>query len=316
MTDRKILERDTGALFSDLWNRYDELLFEASVDLFLQRLRLAGFDTSWFQGKRCLDAGCGGGRNSIAMARLGASEVIGIDVGAGGLDDARSRGRNLDNLKFQHASILEMPFDDNSFDMVWCAGVLMLVADDERAIDELTRVTKPGGTLYLLVYATGGMRWPMVEWLRVPSANIGKDLLDAAIEKAGLAPNKRRTILDDLLAPRIDTYHWDRLERMLRRRGFEHIQRWGPACRLDHEMDLKSYREDLQCFRDTFAAGEDEGQFGSKAGLFAQGRAALDGALNIIRWYEAAVAAGEMTLEAAMNETIGQGHHRVLARKV
>ena len=43
--------------------------------LFGKRLELAKFDAKWFEGKNCLDAGCGGGRNSIAMARLGAKQA-------------------------------------------------------------------------------------------------------------------------------------------------------------------------------------------------------------------------------------------------
>src|SRR5262245_12110009 len=110
MEDRVSLEQDTGRLFSDLWGPYDGKLFEESVDLFVKRLQRARFDPNWFKGKSCLDAGCGGGRNSIAMARLGAKEVVGIDVGEQGLVDAQQRSRGLSNLKFRHGSILDIPF--------------------------------------------------------------------------------------------------------------------------------------------------------------------------------------------------------------
>src|SRR5262245_43926192 len=85
MEDRVSLEHNTGRLFSDLWGPYDGKLFEESVDLFVKRLQKARFDPNWFKAKSCLDAGCGGGRNSVAMARLGAKEVVGIDVGEQGL---------------------------------------------------------------------------------------------------------------------------------------------------------------------------------------------------------------------------------------
>src|SRR5438874_1223600 len=71
---------ETGRLFGDLWHRYDENLYEESIALFARRFEANGFDLSWFRGRRCLDAGCGGGRYSIAMARLGASQVIGCDI--------------------------------------------------------------------------------------------------------------------------------------------------------------------------------------------------------------------------------------------
>ena len=71
----------------------------------------------------CLDAGCGGGRNSIAMATLAARRVVGIDVGRDGLADATRRSRGIPNLEFGLASVLDIPFQNEAFDMVWCAGV-------------------------------------------------------------------------------------------------------------------------------------------------------------------------------------------------
>ncbi len=314
MNDRVSLERSTGQLFGDLWEPYDETLFEESVQLFVKRLDRVRFDTKWFKGKVCLDAGCGGGRNSIAMARLGANEVVGIDIGEQGLMDARQRSKGLPNVKFQCGSILDIPFESETFDMVWCAGVLMTTADDERALDELARVTKRGGYLYLLVYATGGLRWPLIQWLRPLAAQIGRQTTERAIEQAGLLANKRRTFLDDLFCPRLDFYHWDRLDRMLKGRGFQQIQRWSPECRLDHEADLKSYRKDLEALLALFVAGDRE-DFGKHRGLFAIARSATEATINSVRWFEEAVQQGKMAAETAMNHVIGQGHHRALAVK-
>ena len=84
--------------------------------------RFAGVPRERFRGRGCLDAGCGGGRNSIAMARLGAARVTGIDLGVQGLEDARAARRILQR-RIQHVSILDIPFPDATFDVVWCAGV-------------------------------------------------------------------------------------------------------------------------------------------------------------------------------------------------
>jgi ubiquinone/menaquinone biosynthesis C-methylase UbiE len=312
MEDRASLERNTGQLFGDLWAQYDAKLFEESVDLFDKRLQRARFDANWFKGKICLDAGCGGGRNSIAMARLGAKRVVGIDVGEEGLADAEQRSRDLPNVEFQYGSILDIPFPDETFDMVWCAGVLMITANDERALDELTRVTKTGGYLYLLVYATGGLRWPLIQSLRPLASQIDKPAIDRAIQIAGLSANKRRSFLDDLFCPRLDFFHWHRLERMLKERGFREIQRWNTECRLDHEADLESYRKDLQALLALFIAGENH-DFGEHRNLFSAGRSAIEATIDSIRWFEEAVQRKDMPVEAAMNRVIGQGHHRVLA---
>jgi ubiquinone/menaquinone biosynthesis C-methylase UbiE len=314
MEDRALLEHDTGQLFSDLWGPYDTQLFKQSVQVFSKRHAIARFDIAWFNGKACLDAGCGGGRNGIAMARLGAKEVIGIDVGEEGLADARRRSQGLSNIKFLHASILDIPFEDKTFDMVWCAGVLMITADEDKALDELTRVLKRDGYLYLLVYATGGMRWPLIQQLRPLAGQIGKPAVERAIQLASLPANKRRTFLDDLYCPRLDFYHWDRLERMLKSRGFHGVKRWGPECRLDHEADLESYRTDLEALSALFSAGDRE-EFGKARLLFQAGHKTIRATIDSICWFENAVRHGEMSSDMAMNQVIGQGHHRVLAVK-
>ena len=149
---RQALEKDTGKLFGDLWGPYDEKLFIESVELFTRRLDIKGFDKNWFQGKTCLDGGCGGGRNSIAMASLGAEKVYGIDLGANGIADAKMRAEKLGrtNTDFRVSSIMDIPFEDSKFDMVWCAGVLMIVDDEDVALNELTRVLKKDGKLYII----------------------------------------------------------------------------------------------------------------------------------------------------------------------
>jgi ubiquinone/menaquinone biosynthesis C-methylase UbiE len=314
--DRDTLEQQTGSLFGNLWPQFDEKLFDESVDLFDKRLALAGFDPGFFAGKTCLDAGCGGGRNSIAMARLGARKVVGIDLGVQGLEDARRRAaeRGLANVEFHHASILDIPFPDATFDLVWCAGVLMITADEERALDELLRVVKPGGRLYLLVYATGGLRWPLIQLLRPLAAQLGQDRCEVAIAAAGLAANKRRTFLDDLFCPSLDFYHQSRLERMLRERGATSIERWGEATRLDHEASLEDYAVDLEALGHLFKAGIELEQ-GLAATLFREGYAMVHATVATVRAFQQSVAAGELPEAVAMGHVVGQGHHRVLAVK-
>ena len=314
MDDRAALEQATGTLFGDLWGPYDKKLFEESVDLFYQRLECAGIPRERFRGARCLDAGCGGGRNSIAMARLGAAEVLGIDLGVQGLEDARQRSADLSNVRFEHASILDIPAADASFDVVWCAGVLMITADEDRALDELTRVVKPGGNLYLLVYATEGLRWPLIEWLRPFAAQIAQPTIEEAIRAAGLAANKRRTFLDDLFCPKLDFYDWPRLQRMLQRRGFAQVERWGESCRLDHEHDLAAYRQDLESLHALFAAG-DADVFGDTRPLFRLAAQGVAASVDTVRWFEQAVAEGRVSPHQAMTRVVGQGHHRVWATK-
>lgn len=302
----------TGELFSSLWGPYDEVLFNQSVDLFDRRLRLKGFDPAFFNGKACLDAGCGGGRNAIAMARLGAARVHGVDLGGAGIEDARKRSAQMPIVTFDEGSIEDLPFADDSFDVVWCAGVLMHTGDPERALAELARVMRPGGLIYLLVYATGGMRWPLISLLRPIAAEIGIGAIEAAVKRAGLAPNKRRTFVDDLFAPRIDFYSWPRLQCILTRHGFTNLDRWGPEARLDHEQDLVSYRTDLVLLQTLFEAGREDPVWW-RAQLFERAAGLCGETVATIDAFDQRIEAGEMTIAEGMERVVGQGHHRVFA---
>jgi ubiquinone/menaquinone biosynthesis C-methylase UbiE len=93
-----------------------------------------------------LDAGCGSGQTmSWFQEKHPAWSVIGIDVAPEGLAVARSAG-----LSVEQASVLEIPFDDRSFDLVVTLDVLQhlpLDGGDAAALSELARVLRPGGTL-------------------------------------------------------------------------------------------------------------------------------------------------------------------------
>jgi SAM-dependent methyltransferase len=308
------LDGETGELFGKLWGPYDDVLFEQSVMLFERRLELKGFDPKFFDGKICLDAGCGGGRNAIAMARLGAAQVEGIDVGNSGLLDARKRSADLSNVTFRHGSIESLPYEDDTFDAVWCAGVLMHTGNAEVATSEIARVLRPGGLFYALVYATGGLRWPLINLLRPIAAEIGMPAFERAVEVAGLLPNKRRTFLDDLFVPRVDFYSWPRLRAMLERHGLASVERWHPETRLDHEHDLEAYRVDLAALEHLLEAGCSD-PTPLRAKLFAHARALTAQTVETVRTFESYVDAGAMPLAHAMKHVIGQGHHRVFARK-
>jgi ubiquinone/menaquinone biosynthesis C-methylase UbiE len=101
---------------------------------------------------RILDAGCGTGEGSSRLAELfPRSQVIGIDIVDHHLDLARSRYANLaTRLKFEHRSVFELGFSDNSFDLTVCRHVTHSIPHPDRVLAELARVTRPGGYLHLI----------------------------------------------------------------------------------------------------------------------------------------------------------------------
>lgn len=103
--------------------------------------------------KRVLEAGCGTG---LVMSRLAkvAREVHGFDLSAGMVAKARARGFSV-----ALGSVTQVPFRDAAFDFVCSFKVLAHVPDIRKAVAELVRVTRPGGTLALEFYNPYSLRY-------------------------------------------------------------------------------------------------------------------------------------------------------------
>jgi ubiquinone biosynthesis O-methyltransferase len=113
------------------------------------------------QGMAVLDAGCGTGIFSAIFARNGAGRVVGIDISPGSLETARGLKEkfNLANVSFERQDMLQLPFADRTFDIVWAWGTVHHTTDPLRAISELARVLRPGGSIFLAVYKRTKLTW-------------------------------------------------------------------------------------------------------------------------------------------------------------
>lgn len=155
-------------------------------------------------GDRVLDLGCGSGRHAFEAARRG-GEVVALDaraeelvevqamflamVAEGELDAARCHAGAV------RADACRLPFPDGSFDRVIAAEVLEHVHDDVRAMAELARVLKAGGTMAVTVPRCGP---EVVNWLLsdayhdVPGGHVRiyrRSTLVQRLTTCGLAPS-------------------------------------------------------------------------------------------------------------------------------
>ena len=101
-------------------------------------------------GMRLLDAGCGAGSITIGLAEAVADgEAIGIDASAEAIESARATASSLgrNSLRFEVADIGALPFEDASFDAVFCHAVLQHLHEPLGALLELRRVMRPGAVI-------------------------------------------------------------------------------------------------------------------------------------------------------------------------
>ena len=120
--------------------------------------------------RRVLDAGCGSGRLTVALAAAGA-EVTGIDTNAGQLAEARRRAEEAGvALTLREADFnAALPFADASFDAVTSRLALMAARDPVATLTELRRVLEPGGRLVTVLWAAPAEN----PWFAVPREAIG-----------------------------------------------------------------------------------------------------------------------------------------------
>jgi ubiquinone/menaquinone biosynthesis C-methylase UbiE len=310
------VEFRTGKLYGGLWSQYDDELFAKSLALFKDRWLANGEDPYFFNGKRCLDVGCGGGRYSLAMALMGAKPVVGVDVSESGLADASQRAERLgySNVSFKQASALELPFPDAEFDFVCCSGVLHHTRSVEKGLQQIHRVLKPGSSLYMLLYGAGGMFWPLNYLLRPFAALVGQNDLDTAVENAGYAANRRRSVLDDLFVPILETYTKERVEQLLQDAGFPDLRRWTSA-RLDHETDAFTMLSEFEYRLKMWEAGYQHSSDPMKAMLQLHAanlcRTVISAARDLTEQHKA----GRITGEQLQDAVVGHGHHRFVATR-
>ncbi|MDX6630749.1 MAG: hypothetical protein QOH00_2995 [Gaiellales bacterium] len=137
----------------DAWDEiaagYDEFVTPTHMWLGKEALRRAGLDA----GMRFLDVAAGSGALSIPAALRGA-QVTATDISPAMLErlGARARGEGLRDLETRVMDGHALELEDNTFDMAGSQYGVMLFPDLARALDEMVRVTKPGGRVFLVVY--------------------------------------------------------------------------------------------------------------------------------------------------------------------
>lgn len=107
------------------------------------------------KGSKILEIGAGTGRYSIALAKMG-YDVVAVELVESNLKVLKENSKGLNNIKSYQGDVLNLQFEDNTFDMVLCLGPMYHLfnkKDKNRAISETIRVCKPKG-ICMFAYIT------------------------------------------------------------------------------------------------------------------------------------------------------------------
>jgi ubiquinone/menaquinone biosynthesis C-methylase UbiE/DNA-binding transcriptional ArsR family regulator len=106
------------------------------------------------------DVGCGTGSLTFELARF-ARKVIGVDLSQEMLRRARelAKEKKLANVDLRPGDALKLPITTHGVDAAFCVMVLHFVADPQKAIAELCRIVRPGGSIVLVDLVQHKQEW-------------------------------------------------------------------------------------------------------------------------------------------------------------
>ncbi len=187
------------------------------------------------RGERVLDAACGTGRHARRLARMGA-EVVGVDLSADYLREARRLARGLDRARFQRADLRRLPFDgefDAAINLWTSFGYGADAREDLEVLRGIARALRPGGRFLidLIDFAAISRRPPADSWMERAD---GSFLLESARIVRGRDPRivSRWIVLRPGRAPRrarsvVRGYDRARLFAALKEAGFRPSRAWA-----------------------------------------------------------------------------------------
>lgn len=124
---------------------------QAQIDLIEELLSWAGIS----QVENILDVGCGIGGSSLYLAQKYNATATGITLSPVQASRATERSKEagaIEKTRFLVADALNMPFADNSFDLVWSLESGEHLPDKVKFLQECYRVLKPGGTFIMATW--------------------------------------------------------------------------------------------------------------------------------------------------------------------
>lgn len=191
-----LLSRDLVGGMGEAWNEADG--YERYVGRWSRRLAPAF--VAWARlpsGARVLDVGCGTGALSEAILARAPSQLLGVDLSAAYVEEARRRLGGA-GARFEVGNAISLPLPDASFDAALSALVLNFVPDPAGMLAEMRRVLVPGGLagVYVWDYA-GRMEMMRIVWDEAVALDASIRAQDEGVRFPMCAPGPLRALFEE-----------------------------------------------------------------------------------------------------------------------
>jgi 2-polyprenyl-3-methyl-5-hydroxy-6-metoxy-1,4-benzoquinol methylase len=151
---RDLTSAETHFAFGANWSDYARRIGRREIEESIAGLRRLFGDVS-FAGKRFLDIGCGSGLHSLAALRLGASEVVAVDIDAVSVsttDKVLSEFAPGSAFRVEQKSVFDLSGEYGAFDIVYSWGVLHHTGNMRQALRKAAALVAPGGLFAFALY--------------------------------------------------------------------------------------------------------------------------------------------------------------------
>lgn len=185
---RFVPQENYAKSFGLQWNRFASTQIDSKIGTNRSERRFRD-ETLWneetLNGKLVLDAGCGSGRFSEIVLKFGAS-LIAVDYSSA--VEAAQKNLSAPNKLIVQGDLASLPIPDQTFDYIYCIGVLQHTSEPALITQELLRCLKIGGEISLTFYENSSWHvlWYSKYLIRPITKRLPKSLLLNLLEKTSI----------------------------------------------------------------------------------------------------------------------------------
>ena len=158
-----------GLLFK---NFSDDSYYNEPKELLTTRLKINNFNLKFFRNKNIIDYGCGNGRYTQVLAKFatvkkssGYPKIIGFDKSKLNIETAKKKNK-YKNVIYKCGDVNKNNLKNNSFDIVFCNGVLHHTGNILTGLKSIHRILKRKGICIIYLSSTDGIKWYFIEAFR------------------------------------------------------------------------------------------------------------------------------------------------------
>ena len=222
----KSIQEKTGEIYYNLWKNFRNKDYHADTVKILNE-RFEKNNISLNNIECALDDGCGSGRYTYALNKIGCKRIWGVDISSNSIAFAKKNNPfKKEKVQFLTCSVLELPFENESFDFVFSNGVLHHTIDIKQGLNEIFRVLKQEGKCWLYLY--GGKNsffWDTVDFCRSILRDVPQYYTQMVMNVLGYPPGRIFHRSDFFYVPINNRYFEKEIVMMLEEAGFNNFKR-------------------------------------------------------------------------------------------